>query len=149
MILNILIVLFMMRSLARTRRELVHTATTQGVQRVEAEIRPLLDEARAISEDFDSQLREKHRMIRELNRTLDKRIASLTLLVNRAEAVLKEQQRMEERKGESDPGEAALRMSDMGEGAERIADRLGKTEGEIQLILDLRKKLDRLAENGG
>ncbi len=107
---------------------------------------PLLQEAEATTQAFDAQLREKNRLINSLNERLDSRIISLNLLLNRAENY------MDEPSGNPamgqghvyDQQQSILELFQQGAGADEIASRLSLPRGEVELVLDLKKKFLKL-----
>ncbi|SLM29237.1 conserved hypothetical protein [Desulfamplus magnetovallimortis] len=74
---------------------LADKAAVQMIDRATQDIIDLLDPlvkgAEAAADTFDSQIKEKKRLIRELNDALDSRIISINLLLSRAEVLLNNQ----------------------------------------------------------
>jgi hypothetical protein len=114
----------------------------------------LLIEAEKMTGQFKGQLEEKHRLIRNLNDQLDKRIISLNVLLNRADVLLASQG---EGAAASDETVAAIdgqqteiiKLAREGQSAEKIAQTLSISQGEVRLILDLKKKFSRMANTEG
>ena len=111
----------------------------------------LLSDADRVADEFKTQLEEKHRLIRRLNEQLDRRIISLNLLLNRSHVVLSSLRD----KGDGAPPmplsivnqqAEIIKMASEGHGTEEIAKALSIPEGEVRLVLDLRKKLSQWDE---
>ena len=105
-------------------------------------IEPLLIESKQVSTEFETQLQEKRKTIRELNETLDKRIISLNLLSNRA---AKSFSALRENLSSGpahvlDQQEAILDLYEKGADTETIAKKLSMPKAEVDLVLDLKKK---------
>ncbi|MCK5098606.1 MAG: hypothetical protein KAR45_10920, partial [Desulfobacteraceae bacterium] len=49
-------------------------------------LEPLVKESKVTADSFDKQIKEKKKLIKELNESLDSRIISINLLISRAEA---------------------------------------------------------------
>lgn len=114
----------------------------------------LLIEAEKMAGQFKGQLEEKHRLIRNLNDQLDKRIISLNVLLNRADVLLASQG---EGAAASDETIAAvdrqqteiIKLAREGQSAGKIAQTLSISQGEVRLILDLKKKFSRMGITEG
>ncbi len=82
--------------LEKSTDALADKAAVQMVDRAAQDIidllEPLVKGSEATAHAFDSQIREKKRLIRELNDTLDSRIISINLLLSRAEVLLNNQE---------------------------------------------------------
>lgn len=115
-------------------------------------LEPLLKDAGEAAKQFEAQLMEKKRLVRELNEQLDTRIISLNLLLRRAEFHL-----AAEGKGAGKgnrPGrhvydiqQEIISLGEKGLGEQDIAERLGISEGEVTLVLELKRKFDSLGKN--
>lgn len=141
---NILMLLFVLLFLRRTARKLEADAARKGAAKVMAALSPMLQQAQETAGELDRQLREKQRIMQDLNETLDRRIASLNLLVNRADATLK----ATETRGDgqsADTRDVVLDLYERGVGADQIAEELSMRRGEVDLILELKRKLEGLA----
>lgn len=114
---------------------------------------PLLANADKIAGQFKEQLEEKHLLIRRLNEQLDKRIISLNLLLNRADVLLSR------RRGKADVSNKPVSLDSQqtqiiglakeGHRAEEIATILSIPEGEVKLVLDLKKKFSQIESKEG
>lgn len=117
-------------------------------------LEPLVDESRKTALLFDEQIKEKKRLIKELNDALDSRIISINLLLSRADAL---QKRLEEKKGRQGPevsSEAAqdqqnqiIEMYNQHLNIDAIAQKLSIPKGEVQLVIDLKKKFVAMENN--
>lgn len=105
---------------------------------------PFLNDAEKTANEFDSQLKEKHRIIRKLNEHLDDRIISLNLLLNRAELHIAESQGKDKktppRPHVIDQQKEIVTLAQKGLDSEGIAKQLSISVGEVELVLDLKKK---------
>lgn len=123
-----------------------------------AMLEPLVQDSREAAIQFDEQIKDKKRLLKGLNDALDSRIININLLLSRADAM---QKKLEERQAESgrifaalskegvadiSPGALAnqqdqiLRMYDQKYDIEAIARQLSIPRGEVQLVVDLKKK---------
>ncbi len=105
---------------------------------------PLLRDAKKAANEFESQLKEKHRIIRKLNEHLDDRIISLNLLLNRAELYIEEFQEKDKKNPPKphvvDQQKEIITLAQKGLDSEGIARELSISVGEVELVLDLKKK---------
>lgn len=105
----------------------------------------LLVDADKISGQLREELEEKHQLINGLNEKLDKRVMSLNVLLNRADALLSSYDR-----GPADAKDnpmffksqekEILKLAKRGIDLEKIAQILTIPKGEVKLVLDLSKK---------
>jgi hypothetical protein len=127
-------------------------------------LEPLVEESRRTAIRFDEQIKEKKRLIRELNDALDSRIISINLLLSRSDAL---QKRLEERQnrvnlssfpaGTPDLNTSSFAVLDQQNqiielfqrdvGVDAIAQRLSVPKGEVQLVIDLKKKFLAMEKN--
>jgi hypothetical protein len=125
---------------------------------------PLVEESRKAAISFDEQVKEKKRLLKELTNALDTRLISINLLLSRADAF---QKKIEERQSlvnnarfEPDtfipkPSENAvvdqqneiIELYNQNFDSDSIAQRLSIPKGEVQLVIDLKKKLVAMEEN--
>jgi DNA-binding NarL/FixJ family response regulator len=114
----------------------------------------LLIDADKISGQLREELEEKHQLIKGLNEKLDKRIMSLNVLLNRADATLSSYDM-----GSADANDnlvslksqekEILRLAREGCDLEKTARILSIPKGKIKLVLDLKKKLSRIGSKEG
>jgi len=105
----------------------------------------LLVDADKISGQLREELEEKHQLINGLNEKLDKRVMSLNVLLNRADALLSSYDR-----GPADANDnpvslksqekEILRLAKKGLDLEKITQILTIPKGEVKLVLDLNKR---------
>jgi DNA-binding NarL/FixJ family response regulator len=114
----------------------------------------LISDADKMAGEFKDQLEEKFLLVKRLNKKLDKKIVSLNVLLNRADAFLSSplgQEKGDDAKPVSLSARQTkiLSMEKEGTGVEEIADRLSIPKGEVQLILDLSKKFSEIHDKEG
>lgn len=138
-LLLVVLILFFFRSVkSGLRRE----AAREAAQQVIGLIEPLLNEAQGAAATFENQLKEKNRLVRSLNERLDSRIISLNLLLNRAKSHLSSA-RKDGAEGPNhiyDQQEAILMLHNENHDVEEIAKKLSMPKGEVDLVIDLKKK---------
>lgn len=134
----ILVLLFIRNYRSGLRREAARDAARQVIGMLE----PLLKEAKSTAATFENQLKEKSRLVRSINERLDSRIISLNLLLNRSAALVSENAKSENpvRNHIFDQQEAILKMYGENHDPEEIARRLSMPRGEVDLVIDLKKK---------
>ncbi len=111
----------------------------------------LMTDADRISGQFKDQLEEKKHMIKKLNQQLDKRIKSLNVMLNKADALLFDNRRYDT----TDQGsfgsqkKEILKLAKQGGNIEYIADTLSIPREEVMLVLDLKKKISQASSKEG
>jgi hypothetical protein len=118
-------------------------------------LEPLVQESQNSALRFDKQIKEKKRLIKELNDALDSRIISINLLLSRADAL---QKKMEERQKQPDLNFSSVAVIDQQNkiiemynqniDIDSIAQRLSIPKGEVQLVIDLKKRFIAMEKNG-
>lgn len=111
-------------------------------------IENLMKEADETERRFGLQLAEKRRLIAQLNQQLDKRIISLNVLFNRAD-LLSYASLDSDAKAKAASAEATVnkqqaqivRLARKGFTANQIAQKLSLPKEEVQLVLNLKRKL--------
>ncbi len=138
MFLVVLVLLFIRSYRSGLRREAARDAARQVIGLIE----PLLKEAKSTATTFENQLKEKARLVRSINERLDSRIISLNLLLNRAAAQAPENTNNEGSAPNHifDQQEAILKMYGENHDPEEISKRLSIPRGEVDLVIDLKKK---------
>ena len=117
---------------------------------------PLVKESKKVALTFDEQIKEKKRLIKELNDALDSRIISINLLLSRADAL---QKKMEEKQDRSrfqssststvfDQQNQIIDMYNQNFDVDSIAQKLSIPKGEVLLVIDLKKKFVALEKSG-
>jgi hypothetical protein len=111
-------------------------------------LEPLLREADATAKAFEKQLKEKHRLIRNLNERLDSRIISLNLLLNRAERHLSDGSNASESTPPHvyDQQEAIVDLLNRGYDTDTVAQKLSLPKGEVEMVFDLKKKFLKMEQ---
>jgi hypothetical protein len=110
----------------------------------------LLIDAEKMAEQFRGQLEEKQRLIQSLNEQLDKRIISLNIILNRSDVLLSStgEGGVESNKNSTTiDGQQTeiIKLAKEGQSAEKIAETLSVPQGEVRLVLDLKKKISQMA----
>ena len=116
------------------------------------EIEAVLNDAKKVAEEFEVHLKEKKAIVGRLNEQLDNRIINLNLLLSRADLTPESGDR--DNKGSErvhqnsyDLQNEIVALSEKGHTANKIAEKLGVIKGEVDLVLDLKKKFqDMTAE---
>ncbi len=132
-------------------------AVSQSASDIIALLEPLVKESRKAAISFDTQIKEKKRLLKGLNDALDSRIISINLLLSRADAM---QQKMEKRQMIMNQPMPASNSSHLNLSSDiminqqsqiielhsnqydvdAIAEKLSIPKGEVQLVIDLKKK---------
>jgi len=134
----VLVVMFIRSYKSGLRREAAQDAARQVIGLLE----PLLKEAKTTAATFEDQLKEKARLVQNINERLDSRIISLNLLLNRASAQLSEGAEAEDLPQNHiyDQQNAILKLYGENHDPEDIARQLSMPRGEVDLVIDLKKK---------
>ncbi len=102
----------------------------------------LIKDADKMAGQFTEQLKAKYQFVKKMNDQLDKRIASLNILLNRSDIILSSVKELPENKR---TGPAASRQNEIlalaqkGYDTEKIAGKLSIAKGEVMLVLNLKK----------
>jgi len=123
-------------------------------------LEPLVKESKNSAISFDKQIKEKKRLIKELNDALDSRIISINLLLSRADALQKkiqEKQNKAQFATDNNPAPALvfdqqnqiIEMYNQNFDIDSIAQRLSIPKGEVQLVIDLKKRFAAMEKNAG
>ncbi|MBF0118076.1 MAG: hypothetical protein HQK79_04520 [Desulfobacterales bacterium] len=122
------------------REHAYQEATEQVIETIE----PLLKEAQEVADTFEVQLKEKKNLIKELNESLEKRFISLNLLINRVDK--RGTPSPQKQSNVYDQQEEILKLYKKGEDTEAIAKKLSMPKGEIELVIELKKKFLEMAK---
>lgn len=138
----------------------VRKAAAAAAADVTEMLSPLVSEAQNAAVSFDTQIREKRKLSKNLNDALDSRLISLNLLLSRAETLHKELEEQQRKIRLSPPNlhsvnprlrpfpqenvvdqqrqiiELYLQETDI----DTIAQSLSIPKGEVQLVIDLKEK---------
>jgi hypothetical protein len=122
------------------------------VGRLREVMEPVLRDAEKVAKKFESQLKTKQQTIRKLNEYLDDRTISLNLLLNRAELYLEESQEKDKKTAPKlhvvDQQKEIIALAQKGLDSEKIAKQLSISVGEVELVLDLKKKFLKMETEG-
>lgn len=143
LVIDFLLVVFFVFYLRSLKAKMQDDSSRESVRRIIAIIEPVVKDARETAETFEKQIAEKKRLISDLNRNLDNRIISLNLLANRAEACCRFEP--ENPGGETshvyEQQNAILELHEKGLESTEIASKLSLPRGEVDLVIDLKKKM--------
>jgi uncharacterized membrane protein len=119
--------------------------SSEGAEKILSLLEPLIREADSAARLFETQIMEKKILIRQLNDTLDSRIISLNILINRADACLASKTFNASgdpyaTSGIGDMQEAILAMFSKGLDAQTISEKLAVARKEVDLVISLKKK---------
>lgn len=120
-------------------------------------LEPLVEESQKAAISFDKQVKEKKRLLKELNDALDSRVISINLLLSRADALQKKIQAEHKEAMESfalppknnllapsnpvlDQQNQIIQMYLNKTDIDTIARQLSIPKGEVQLVIELKKK---------
>lgn len=136
----VFLLIYFLRTLrVGSSREAVREAGTRIIRLLD----PLLRDAESTAKSFEKQLKEKKRLIVQLNESLDSRIISLNLLLNRTDAMFNSDFRetvSTERKHVFDQQEAILEQFNKGHDAATAARELSLPKNEVDMVYDLKQK---------
>ncbi|MFZ5571712.1 MAG: DUF6115 domain-containing protein [Thermodesulfobacteriota bacterium] len=140
-VIDLMLMLFLLYFVRSIRTGLQREISARAAEKVFRLIEPLFKEAEMAAKDFEKQLREKNQIIKQLNEKLDSRIISLNLLLNRADLNLRSGSLGAEQAHVYDQQTAIGRLYEKGYDAASIARELTMPKGEVELVIDLKKKL--------
>lgn len=145
--------------------EIEEQAVSAAREKIIEMLEPLVEESRKTAILFEDQIKEKKRLIHELNEALDSRIISINLLLSRADS---QQKRLEDYHKQQlerpsidvrpafsgqtdnvgDQQNQILNLYYQNHDTATIARKLSIPEGEVKLVIDLKEKFAAM-ENGG
>lgn len=143
----VFLVVYFLRSL---RSGSSRNATKETGTRIIQMLEPLIRDAESTAKSFEKQLKEKKRLISHLNESLDGRIISLNLLLNRTDAVFASDFRGSvsgDRKHVFDQQEAILEQFNKGHDAATTAQTLSIPKNEVEMVYDLKQKFLALEQD--
>ena len=143
----VFLVVYFLRSLrSGSFRDTTQETGTRIIQMLE----PLIRDADSTAKSFEKQLNEKKRLINHLNESLDGRIISLNLLLNRTDALFTSDFRgfvSGDRKHVFDQQEAILEQFNKGHDAATAARTLSIPKNEVEMVYDLKQKFLSLEQD--
>jgi hypothetical protein len=144
-----LIILFLLA--IRQFRAFSEKYKKSGIEDVRDIIQPVLEDARLLAKQFEAQLKEKQDIVRNLNDCLDNRIISLNLLLNRAESRLEsggltQGKNFHSGKDVDRLQQEVITLSEKGMSPKNIAENLEIGKGEVDLVLDLKRKFGEMGK---
>ncbi len=140
-VIDMMLILFLLYFVRNIRIHLQRDISAGAAEQVIRLIEPLFREAEIAARDFEKQLKEKNQIINQLNEKLDSRIISLNLLVNRADLNLQSGAYGADQAHVYDQQTAIGQLYEKGYDAASIALELAMPKGEVDLVIDLKKKL--------
>jgi len=128
-------------------------------------LEPLVEDSKKTALRFEDQIKEKRRLIKELNEALDSRIISINLLLSRADA---QQRKLEDHhsrlielrphmeplpqamavQNTDDHQHQILSLYSQNEDVDTIARKLALPKGEVRLVIDLKEKFTAMERAG-
>ncbi len=133
--------IFLLRRLAALNKD---SSMHKGLQIFES----VLTDAEKAAAQFNKQLEEKKELINKLNAKLEQKIMSINVLLNRADALLKDHLKTGDDQKKpavsSSQEREIIKLAEDGRDLTTIADTLAISKGEVMLVLDLKKKLAQL-----
>ncbi len=148
MVVDLILVVLILHLLRAMKSSMQIDVSKEAYEQVMGMVEPLLKEASITAKTFEGQLSEKNKLINRLNEKLDSRIISLNLLMNRAQSVsLSSDNKTNIDCDEHvyDQQEAILSLYEKGESTDTIARKLTMPIGEVNLVIDLKKKFAEMA----
>jgi hypothetical protein len=146
MIIDVILILLVLYFSNQIRLVTGKQASEAAAEKLLGMMEPVLKEADKTSQAFESQLNEKSRIVTLLNEKLDSRIISLNLLLNRAEAHLSGGKKKDQTANVYEQQELIWNQYH-GEGMDpsAIAQKMQIPQGEVELVLEMKKKFLKAA----
>ncbi|CCK81720.1 DUF6115 domain-containing protein [Desulfobacula toluolica] len=127
-------------------------------------LEPLVEESRKAAISFDQQIKEKKRLVKELNNALDARVISINRSLSRADALQKKMEKNIPAFKPSSPlpntinfntssnatidhQHRIIEMYNQQFDIDSIAQQLSIPKGEVQLVIELKKKFIEMEKN--
>ncbi|MBW1699752.1 MAG: hypothetical protein JRH18_18435 [Deltaproteobacteria bacterium] len=148
MIIDLVLVILILYFVRYLKSGVSLTASKEAASRLFGLLEPLFKEADITAKAFEKQLKEKDRLIRNLNERLDSRIISLNLLLNRAEGYLSAAPKTVESRGRDvyDQQKAIVELLNRGYDTKTVARKLSLPIGEVEMVSELKKKFLKLEQ---
>ena len=140
-VLDLFLVILILQLIRSYKAGLRREAAQEAARQVIGLLEPLLKEAKTTAATFEDQLKEKARLVQSINERLDSRIISLNLLLNRAAQLSEgDEEGIPPQDHIYDQQNAILKLYRENLGPEEIARQLSMPRGEVDLVIDLKKK---------
>ncbi len=148
----VILFIYFVRQVRTMSANLGSSIGSQKTKEITNTLESVLNDAKEVAGQFEVQLNEKKLIAKRLNEQLDSRIISLNLLLNRAEVRLEPNGIAVDGNNKSYKDARHLQQeiiafSEQGDNPEKIADRLGVIKGEVELVLDLKKKFQDIGQD--
>jgi hypothetical protein len=149
MVIDLVLVLLIVYFLRYFRTVIPKDASGEAVKRIIGMLEPLLKEADTTAKAFERQLKEKNRIIQQLNERLDSRIISLNLLLTRAETC----QRIggipeiETHSDVYDQQKAIVDLFNSGHDVQTVAGKLALPKREVEMVFNLKRKFLKIEQD--
>jgi hypothetical protein len=127
-------------------------------------LEPFVKEAKVTADSFDKQIKEKRKLINDLNESLDSRIISINLLIGRAEAAKEDLRNLKIEVARQpiqqlpvthssglpenvlDQQNSIIDMYNRGFDIDAIVSKLSMPKGEVKLVIDLKEKFKAMEQ---
>ena len=142
MVVELLIVLLVLYYLKNMKAGIREDASKQVVATVVQLLEPLLKDAERTADTFEKQIREKQYLIKQINEKIDARLISLNLLMTRCDTQLNRVPSISPAPDVHvyDQQQSILDLYETGLDAESISKKLSMPKGEVDLVINLKKK---------
>jgi len=149
MAIDLVLVLLIVYFLRYFRTAIPKDASDEAVKRVIGMLEPLLREADTTATAFERQLKEKNRIIQQLNERLDSRIISLNLLLNRAETCQRIGgiSEMQTHGDVYDQQKAIVDLFNSGHDVQAVAGKLALPKREVEMVFNLKRKFLKIEQD--
>ena len=149
MAIDLVLVLLIVYFLRYFRTGIPKDASDEAVKRVIGMLEPLLKEADTTATAFERQLKEKNRIIQQLNERLDSRIISLNLLLNRAETCQRIGgiSEMQTHGDVYDQQKAIVDLFNSGHDVQAVASKLALPKREVEMVFNLKRKFLKIEQD--
>ena len=148
LVIDLIFIVGVLFFLLRVRKDLEYKIVTQSFSSLKKIIFPFLSEAKKVSEEFDFQVKEKRKIVKQLNETMEAKITSLNFMISRADAIVNTmsvKENLNEEQHLENAEEKIITLYEKGYSNSEISEITGVTEGEVSIIVSLRQKIDSLS----
>jgi hypothetical protein len=149
MAIDLVLVLLIIYFLRYFRTGIPKDVSDEAVKRIIGMLEPLMLEADTTAKAFERQLKEKNRIIQQLNERLDSRIISLNLLLNRAETCRRVGggPEMQTHSDVYDQQKAIVDLFNSGHDVQAVAGKLDLPKREVEMVFNLKRKFLKIEED--